>query len=105
MAHLLWSKGWENDRLKDISLGAAQIFAAGLGLDMDRFKKDEAGPDCKKRLSDDATLAALLGVRGTPGFYINGRFLSGAQPVDNFIRIIDEEKAKADVSKLQGAAH
>ena len=36
-----------------------------------------------------------LGARGTPAFFINGRFLSGAQPYDNFKRLIDEELKKA----------
>jgi protein-disulfide isomerase len=32
-----------------------------------------------------------LGVTGTPAFFINGRFLSGAQPFEAFQSIIDEE--------------
>ena len=31
------------------------------------------------------------GVTGTPAFFINGRFLNGAQPYDKFASIIDEE--------------
>ncbi len=45
----------------------------------------------------DRTLAAQaskLGVTGTPAFFINGRFLSGAQPFSSFKRVIDEELAK-----------
>jgi hypothetical protein len=38
-------------------------------------------------------LANLIGVRGTPAFFINGVFLSGAQPVDAFRAIIDEQVA------------
>ncbi len=34
-----------------------------------------------------------LGVSGTPAFFVNGRFVSGAQPVDVFRRFIDEELA------------
>jgi protein-disulfide isomerase len=36
-----------------------------------------------------------LGVEGTPAFFINGRFLSGAQPLEEFVRVIDEELARA----------
>ena len=32
-----------------------------------------------------------VGVRGTPGFIINGRLVSGAQPYENFKNIIDDE--------------
>ena len=31
----------------------------------------------------------------TPSFFINGRFTSGAQPIESFAKIIDEELAKA----------
>jgi len=30
-------------------------------------------------------------VTGTPAFFINGRLLSGAQPENEFARMIDEE--------------
>ena len=33
--------------------------------------------------------------RGTPAFFINGRFVSGAQPFDSFKSVIDEELARA----------
>ena len=33
--------------------------------------------------------ASKLGVTGTPSFFINGRYLSGAQPFANFKRLID----------------
>lgn len=32
-----------------------------------------------------------VGVRGTPAFFVNGRFLSGAQPFGALAKIIDEE--------------
>jgi protein-disulfide isomerase len=39
----------------------------------------------------DMALGKTVGMSGTPGFYINGRSLSGAQPLDAFSKIIDEE--------------
>jgi protein-disulfide isomerase len=36
-----------------------------------------------------------VGVRGTPGFIINGRLVSGAQPAQNFKNIIDDELASS----------
>jgi len=34
-------------------------------------------------------------VTGTPAFFVNGRLLSGAQPLEAFARVIDEELARA----------
>jgi len=34
------------------------------------------------------------GVTGTPAFFINGRFLSGAQPYEKFAEIIEDELAR-----------
>jgi protein-disulfide isomerase len=46
--------------------------------------------------------ANALGPRGTPAFLINGVFLSGAQPVDKFAAIIDEQLAKAAALNARG---
>lgn len=35
-----------------------------------------------------------VGVTGTPAFFINGRLVSGAQPLEAFARIIDDELAR-----------
>ena len=40
-----------------------------------------------------ANEGARHGVNGTPGFFINGRPLSGAVPYETFVRLIDEELA------------
>ena len=48
-----------------------------------------------QKLDDDAVLARLLSVQGTPHFFINGSRLVGAQPVAEFRRVIDAELAEA----------
>jgi protein-disulfide isomerase len=48
-----------------------------------------------KKVEADIALAKRLGVTGTPAFFINGVFLSGAQPIDRFRAVIDEELIKA----------
>ena len=65
--------------------------AAAVGLDVDRFKKDIESEEVKARIAADVEAANRIGVTGTPAFFINGRFLSGAQPFEAFKRIIDEE--------------
>ncbi len=43
-----------------------------------------------------------LGVRGTPSFFINGVFVNGAQPLDEFKRTIDGELEKAHAKIASG---
>jgi protein-disulfide isomerase len=69
-------------------------YATELGLDLARFDKDRASAEVKQRIDRDEQEANRLGVSGTPAFFINGRFLSGAQPFEAFKRMIDEELAK-----------
>lgn len=40
----------------------------------------------------------LEGVRGTPGFFVNGQFISGAQPYQLFERIIQRELRQQGIS-------
>ena len=69
-------------------------YAKQLGLDEDKFKADYGAADTKKRVDTDASEAAKLGVTGTPGFFVNGRFLRGAKPFEDFKKLIDAELAK-----------
>jgi protein-disulfide isomerase len=69
-------------------------YATELGLDLARFDNDRASAEVKQRIDRDEQEASRLGVSGTPAFFINGRFLSGAQPFEAFKRMIDEELAK-----------
>ncbi len=69
-------------------------YARELGLDVARFQRDVSSADTKRRVDADAREAASLGVTGTPGFFINGRFLRGAKPYAEFKRMIDAELAR-----------
>ena len=64
-------------------------WAGELGLDIDRFKRDLASSDVKGAVDRDSREASALGVTGTPGFFINGKFMSGAQPFSSFKTAID----------------
>ncbi len=66
------------------------------GLNIDRFKKDFKDPSLKQIVDKDINFASNLGVRGTPGSFINGRFISGALPVESFREVINEELERAE---------
>lgn len=69
--------------------------ARDLGLDMARFDADRAGPAALHALDRASEMAARLGVTGTPSFFINGRFVAGAQSYEVFRAIVDERLAAA----------
>jgi protein-disulfide isomerase len=80
-------------QLDDASL---EKYAQELKLDLAKWKADLASPKFQDTIQKDQAQASQLGASGTPAFFINGRFLSGAQPIDNFKALIDEELAKAE---------
>ena len=75
-------------------------FAEELKLDMGKFKEDMKG--CQQLVQNDMRELQKFGVGATPSFFINGRFMSGAMPIDNFVQIIDEELKKANEKIAQG---
>jgi len=98
-------KFWEfHDRLfaDQTKLGPEDLnqHAKDLSLDMKRFETDlQNSGEEKKRIDADVAEATALGIKGTPGFFINGRFVEGAQPYEVFAKIIDEELAKRGVTR------
>jgi len=92
----LQGKFWEmHDKIfagqRELSDAKYVEWARELGLDLERFEKDRKSEAVRARLAKDEEEANRFGVSGTPAFFINGRFLSGAQPIDAFKRVIDEE--------------
>jgi protein-disulfide isomerase len=89
---------WEKAFGKDTSDAMMTTIATELKLNMDKFKSDMAGDKCKKAIADDQRVLSAVGVSGTPAFFINGRYLSGARPIEQFKVLVDEELKKADDS-------
>jgi protein-disulfide isomerase len=118
MDQLLWDKGFKARQFdKDAAAeagGQAQRcwesaagcpivngFAQELGLNVEKFKADMKG-ECQAVLQKDMRDLQALGVGATPSFFVNGRFLSGAMPIDNISQLIDEELKKANEKIAQG---
>ena len=107
MDDLIWEKSfkarafapdkcWESDAGCELLNG----FAQELKLDLNKFKGDMKA--CNTTVQNDIRELQKFGVGATPSFFINGRFLSGAMPIDNFVAIIDEELKKANERVQQG---
>ena len=66
-----------------------------IGLDVERFTKDVDAHAHRNAIDQMVKEAMDLGATGTPASFVNGRFLSGAQPYDSFKQLVEEELAKA----------
>jgi protein-disulfide isomerase len=71
------------DRLKTM--------ASDLGMDSDLFGTCLDSGEFRGQVAADVEAGRQAGVTGTPALFINGRFLSGAQPFNVVARVIDDE--------------
>ena len=70
-----------------------------LNLDDKAFQSCVSSGKFKSKIEADMEEGRKVGVAGTPGFFVNGVFLSGAVPAADFEKIIDTQLA------LLGAPH
>ena len=97
-------QGGQPQKCWDTTEGCANVvgYAKELGLDVALFKADMK--TCVATVNaDDAQASASFAIQATPTFFINGRVLHGAQPVDAFVLLIDEELAKANARIKRGS--
>jgi protein-disulfide isomerase len=78
--------------------------AQEIGLDMNKFKTALDTHSGKARVDADLAAAKQIGVQGTPNFYIDGRNVQGAQPYEEFKKVVDDEIARADKLIAKGTA-
>ena len=77
-------------------------YARDLGLDVNRFQSGLETARYKGRIDADSSEGKALGVTGTPAFFVNGRFLSGARPFEDFQKAIDAELARMGQAAPRG---
>lgn len=85
---------FENQR-SGLAMAALEGFARKLSVDMKKFKKAMDSGKHEKEVLQQVALAGRLGITGVPAFFINGRFLGGAQPAANIEKLVEEELKKA----------
>ncbi len=71
-------------------------FAKQLGLDEAKFITDMDSAASAAAVKSDLELGSKAGVNGTPHFLINGRVLSGAQPLEAFQNALNAELETAN---------
>ncbi len=82
-----------SDNIENILVG----FAEDLELDIPTFTTCLQEQEHLGDVVLDRADGASLGMNGTPGFLINGRYLSGAQPFDTFVIYIEDALDRAGV--------
>lgn len=90
---------------QELSEARYEEWAREAGLDLARWKKDKESPEIAQLISKDASYGQSVGADGTPSFFINGRFISGAMPFETFKAVIDEQVKKADELLKKGTPH
>lgn len=95
-------KYWEfHDKLfsgKGLTDENFKTYAEELSLDQTKFSECVEADRFQAQITADMNQGKALGVTGTPAFFVNGRFLSGAQPLKAFSDIIDEELEQGGAS-------
>jgi predicted DsbA family dithiol-disulfide isomerase len=66
-------------------------YARAVGLEPHSFEACLDHPGTRARVDQDVDAARAAGIRGTPTFVVNGILLSGVQPLDRFVRLIEQE--------------
>lgn len=68
--------------------------AKEVGLNASAFETCLGSGKYQAAIKQDIAEGSRAGVGGTPAFFINGRLITGAQPLDAFTRVIDDELAR-----------
>ena len=69
-------------------------YAADAGLDTAKFNQCLDSSKYEARVQDALSTGSHLGISSTPTVYVNGRMINGAQPIEVFQAVIDEELAR-----------
>lgn len=89
-------KFWEYHKLlyaggPDGSDPTLTALAGRAGLDAAAYQQCMASGKAAEVVQRQVDEGAKFGVSGTPGFFVNGRFLNGAVPLEAFVQVIEEE--------------
>ena len=80
---------------RNLDVAQLKSTAAGLELDATAFGQCLDSGQHAERVNSDLQAGMEAGVTGTPALFINGRFLSGAQPFEAISKVIDDELRRA----------
>jgi protein-disulfide isomerase len=82
------------ERQASLSRETILAAAAEIGLDVARFTRDLDTHAFLPVIEQETKEVVAIGSTATPTSFVNGRFVLGAQPLDAFKKIVDEELVK-----------
>ncbi|MCA9712260.1 MAG: thioredoxin domain-containing protein, partial [Myxococcales bacterium] len=101
-------KFWEfHDRLfsqEGLEFETILSHARAASMDLEGLRRDLQSLEYGPEVGRDLRLGKRLGVDSTPTFFINGRLLTGAQPLASFEALIEEELELAARWRAEGVA-
>jgi protein-disulfide isomerase len=80
---------------KALDANNLEAYAKRAGLDVEKWKQRMAADDVQKQVNDDAAGGKALEVRSTPTFFVNGKKVEGAQPIEQIKALVEEERKLA----------
>jgi len=100
---------WKFNRLafahqKELTRDNFQSWAVASGVDAQKFALSYDSRRSAAKIDKDIALARQLGANSTPHFFVNGKSLVGAQPYEQFKRLIDEQLGSAAALLESGVA-
>lgn len=75
---------YKNNKENSLSYEQYVYNAQGLGLDMQKFSQCMGEEKYKEKVYNNYLEGKMFGVSGTPATFINGQYLPGAYPLENF---------------------
>ncbi|MFN8372330.1 MAG: DsbA family protein [Anaerolineae bacterium] len=93
---------YNNQQLIGATADVFSTMAQSVGLDINTFNACVSAQTTLGEVVADQSEGQRAGIQGTPTFFINGRYVSGAQPYEVFASIIDEELVRATESTTAG---
>ena len=100
----------QKDINPDNLIAKSKEYLADSGIDLDTWQtcasddSSDAHKHADEVVQKELALGQELGVQGTPGFFVNGEFLNGAQPITAFEPIIQKATGGMDEDMSGDAA-
>ena len=89
------AREWLYSHREGVTAEAAKEWAKGAALDVPAFARCVDDHLRAPAIDGDMALADQIATSSTPAFFVNGRLIEGARPVEHFRQVIDDELARA----------